>query len=167
MFREMRRSGQQLPPEETALILMAGTSGVLALAGDEGWPYAVPLSYVYAGGKLYFHWATAGHKLDALRREPRASFCVVAQDDVVPEKFTTRYRSTIAFGRLRVLEDEGEKRAAIRALAEKYCAGVSEASRAAEIDKSWSAFHIVEMSVDHLTGKEGKQLAMERRQTGK
>ena len=60
---------QQLSPEACIAILDRGTSGILALCGDDGWPYAVPLSYAYRDGKLLFHCAVEGHKLDALRRE--------------------------------------------------------------------------------------------------
>ena len=117
MFREMRRKKQQLTQEETMVILREGTSGVLSLTGDEGYPYGVPLSYVYDGDKLYFHCAKEGHKIDAIRKNPKASFCVIAQDEIVPEKYTTCYRSVIAFGSVRILENEGEKRRAIEELA--------------------------------------------------
>ena len=80
MFRDMRRKNQLLPPEEAESILRQGTSGVLSLLGDGGYPYGVPLSYVYHNGRLYFHCAKAGHKLDAIRREGKCSFCVIAQD---------------------------------------------------------------------------------------
>ena len=120
MFREMRRKKQQLTQEETMVILREGTSGVLSLTGDEGYPYGVPLSYVYDGDKLYFHCAKEGHKIDAIRKNPKASFCVIAQDEIVPEKYTTCYRSVIAFGSVRILENEGEKRRAIEELALKY-----------------------------------------------
>lgn len=153
MFRAMRKSQRQLPPEDAGAILREGSSGVLALSGDEGWPYAVPLSYIYTKGKLYFHCARQGHKLDALRREPRASFCVIAQDRICPEKYTTLYRSVIAFGRLRILEDEEEIRDAITALTEKYFPDESEASRQQEIARSWNAMYLLEMSIEHLTGK--------------
>ena len=82
MFREMRRSKQQLSQEETEAVLTRGTSGVLSVLGDGGYPYGVPLSYVYHDGKLYFHWALSGHKLDAVRACPKASFCVVDRDQV-------------------------------------------------------------------------------------
>ena len=77
MFREMRRKLQQLSDEEAEAVLRRGKYGVLALSGDDGYPYAVPISYVYADGKLYFHCAMAGHKLDAMKRDDKASFCVV------------------------------------------------------------------------------------------
>ena len=62
--------------------------GVLSLLGEDGYPYGVPLSYVYRNGKLLFHCATKGHKLDALRREEKCSFCVIGQDEIVPERYT-------------------------------------------------------------------------------
>jgi len=70
MFREMRRKKQLLPEDACIAILQKGTSGVLAVLGDDGYPYAVPLSYVYHAGKLYFHCAKAGHKLDAIQSNP-------------------------------------------------------------------------------------------------
>ena len=87
MKYEMRRAKQRLSPDESLAILEKGSSGVLALWDGEE-PYAVPLSYVYHGGKLYFHCARAGRKLEAIKVCPRASFCVVAADDVIPEKYT-------------------------------------------------------------------------------
>ena len=119
-FREMRRFRQQLPHQECEALLRQGSSGVLAVSGDGGWPYAVPLSYAYEDGKLLFHCATSGHKLDALRRDGRASFCVISQDRVIPEKYTTAYRSVIAFGTVRILEEEQELRAAAEELGRKY-----------------------------------------------
>jgi len=97
MFREMRRKKQALSLAECARILYRGTSGVLALSGDGGYPYAVPMSYVYDGEKLFFHSAGSGHKLDAIRRDPKASFCVIDCDRVVPEAYTTYFRSVFAF----------------------------------------------------------------------
>ena len=79
-FRSMRRKRQQLSEKENISILQKATAGTLALLGDNGYPYAVPISYVYADGKLYFHSALSGHKIDAIRNCDKASFCVIAQD---------------------------------------------------------------------------------------
>lgn len=152
MFREMRRKNRLLPEEETAAILREGSSGVLSVLGDDGYPYGVPLSYLYRDGRLYFHCAVSGHKLDALRREPRASFCVIAQDKVIPGKYTTAYRSAIPFGRVRELEGE-EKRAAIDELTAKYYPEEAPEHRQKEIDLSWDRLCLLEMTVEHLTGK--------------
>ena len=82
MFRAMRRKNQQLPEDEAVEILEQATSGVLGVAGDNGYPYDVPLSFAYADKKIYFHAATSSHKLDALRRNPKATFCIIAEDNV-------------------------------------------------------------------------------------
>lgn len=161
MFRDMRRKRQALPPEQCAAILRRGTSGVLALAGDAGYPYAVPLSYVYTDGKLYFHCAKAGHKLDAIQREPRASFCVIDQDEIVPEEYTTYFRSVIAFGRIRILADDAQKRSAIDALAAKYAPNAPVNDRKRAIDREWEPLCMLEMEIDHLTGKEAIELVQQ------
>ncbi len=158
MFREMRRKNQALSREETEAVLRRGTSGVLAVAGDNGYPYAVPLSYAYAEGKLYFHCARAGHKLDAVRREPKASFCVIDQDQVVPEEYTTYFRSAIAFGTVRELTDEEEKRRAIELLALKYAPEDGPEGWQQAIDREWKPLCMLEMALDHVTGKEAKEL---------
>lgn len=162
MFREMRRSRQALPQADCEAVLLRGTNGVLALAGEGGYPYAVPLSYVYAGGKIYFHCAKSGHKLDALRRDPRVSFCVVDQDEVVPEEYTTYFRSVIVFGHLRELEDDAEKLAAIERLAQKYCPAGTPEDHKREIDGAWPRLALLELEIEHMTGKEAKELLKDR-----
>ena len=158
MFREMRRKRQALTQAQCQAILEQGSCGVLALSGDGGYPYAVPLSYLYHQGKLYFHCAKSGHKLDALRREPKASFCVVAQDQVAPLEYTTLYRSVIVFGRLRELEDDKEKRAAIEALALKYAPQDTPAHREEAIQRDWGPLCVLELTPEHVSGKQGKDL---------
>ena len=135
---------------------------MLALAGENGYPYAVPLSYVYDGGRLYFHCARSGHKLDAIRRCEKASFCVIDQDQNVPEEYTSYFRSVIAFGRVRILEDEGEKRAAIEKLALKYAPDSTVEDRKQVIQKEWEPLCMLEMELDHVTGKEAIELVQDR-----
>ncbi len=101
MFREMRLQKQQLPVEEAVAILQTATSGVLGVSGDDGYPYTVPVSHVYDNGRLFFHCAVKGHKLDAIKRNAKVSFCVIQQDEVIPEALNTLYRSVIVFGQAR------------------------------------------------------------------
>lgn len=164
MFREMRRKGQALSLEECMAVLNRGTSGVLALSGDDNYPYAVPISYVYDGHKLYFHCAKSGHKIDAVRRNAKASFCVIDQDQVVPEEYTSYFRSVIAFGSLRILEDALEKREAIEKLAVKYAPDDDAAHRQMVIDREWAPLCMLEMTIEHMTGKEAKELKKEKQQ---
>ncbi|HOV94985.1 MAG TPA: pyridoxamine 5'-phosphate oxidase family protein [Spirochaetales bacterium] len=162
MFREMRRFKQALPAEECVAILEKNSAGVLAVAGDDGYPYAVPVSYVYVDSKLYFHSALVGHKIDAITRNDKVSFCVIDQDRVVPEEYTTYFRSVIAFGRARILTDEKEKRQALEALAVKYSPGDDAQGRDSTINQSFDRVCIIEMSIEHMTGKEAKELAKAR-----
>ena len=161
MFRAMRRHRQALPPEECERILREGTSGVLALAGDDGYPYAVPLSYVYTDGALYFHCARQGHKLDAVRRCGKASFCVIAQDEILPEAYTTLYRSVIVFGRIRILT-EAEMPAAIEQLALKYAPDDLPERRQAEIEREWNGLCMLCLQPEQITGKAGRELLRRR-----
>lgn len=156
MFPEMRRSKQALSPQETSEILQNASSGVLALDGD--YPYAVPISYVYDGERLYFHCAKTGHKLDAIRRNSKACFCVIARDEVIPEKYTTRYQSAIVFGRIRVIEDEQAAREAIDKLIQKYAPNEPACARQQEVDQYRSALCMLEMTIEHMSGKEGLEL---------
>ena len=95
MFRPMRRARQQLSQEQAREIMERGRTGVLALLGDQGYPYALPINYVWHEGRIYFHCAREGHKLDAIAACPKVSLCVVDRDQVQPEKFTTLYLSLI------------------------------------------------------------------------
>ena len=169
-FRAMRRKRQQLAEEESVAILQKATAGTLALLGDNDYPYAVPISYVYHEGKLYFHSALAGHKVDAIRRCDRASFCVIEQDDVRPEKYTTFFRSVIAFGRIRIIEDEGgthdvdnivggshEKLEVARMLGNRYNSNQDEALQK-EIESGLSRMLAICFDIEHLTGKEAIEL---------
>ncbi len=162
MFREMRRAKQQLPQEECERILREGKTAVLALAGDDGYPYAVPVNYVYDGGRIYFHGAKAGHKLDALRRCEKLSLCVVERDDVAPERLTTDYRSVIVFGCARILENEEEIYRAAELLGLKYNPDRAFVER--EIRREWAALCCVEVTAEHITGKENGELARRRRE---
>lgn len=158
MFKEMRRKRQLLTDEESCSILKKGTSGVLALSLNDDYPYAVPINYVFDGEKIYFHCAKSGHKLDIIKENDKSSFCVIDQDLVVPEKYTTYYRSVIVFGKIHIIEDENEKRKAIEKLAIKYAPLESEFSRNKEIDSSWKALCMLEMTIDYMSGKKAKEL---------
>ena len=159
MFREMRRARQMLPEAECIEILRGGQTGILGVNGDDGYPYTVPINYVYEGGCIYIHGARSGHKLDAMNRDDRVSFCVIERDDVVPETLSTNYRSVILFGRARVLEGD-EMIEAARRLGLKYCPDPDAVER--EIRRELPALCCVEIRIEHMTGKEGKALRDQR-----
>lgn len=161
MFREMRRKRQALSEEASIEILERCTSGVLAVAGDDGYPYAVPMSYVYHDGKLYFHCAEEGHKIDAIAENDKVSFCVIDKDQIVEEEFTTYFRSVIVFGRARVMSDGQAKISAMRMLADKYSPNRAEA-RDEEIQQQLAHLGMIELTVEHISGKEAIELVKQR-----
>ena len=156
-FRDMRRKRQLLSEEDSIDILMKATAGTLALLGDNDYPYAVPISYVYQERKLYFHSALAGHKVDAIRKCDKASFCVIDKDEVHPEKYTTFFRSVIAFGRIHIIEDEQEKQETARMLGNRYNPNNDE-SLQKEIERGISRMLMIRLDIEHLTGKEAIEL---------
>ena len=158
MFREMRRKKQKLAKEECDRILDNGTAGVLAPHLYYCYPYAVPVSYVYNGEKLLFHSAKNGHKIDAIIKNAAASFCVIDQDQIVPEEYTTYFRSIIAFGKIRILEDDAEKRSAIEKLAVKYAPDDTAENRDKAIEREWKPLCMMEMEIEHLTGKQAIEM---------
>ena len=161
----MRRNRQQLSKEECERILTRCTSGVLALMGDGGYPYAVPLSYVYDDGKIIFHSAIQGHKVDAIKRDSRCSFCVIDQDEVKPDEFTTHFRSVIAFGNIHIIEDADEKLQALRQLGRRYSPG-NERGLQHEIDKSLSHVLMLRLDIEHMTGKAAIELTASAKTSG-
>ena len=147
-----------MPESEAVAILERGSHGVLAVLGDGGYPYAVPISYVYEDGKIYMHCAKSGHKLDAVRACEKASFCVVDQDEVVQAEFTSHYRSAIAFGRIREITDDAEKRRMVSLLARKYCPDLPQAEHDKAIERDWAPLNMLELTIEHLTAKQAKEL---------
>ena len=163
MNEKMRRKDRETTEERAYEILKNGEYGILSTIGEDGYPYAVPLSYVYTPGKLYFHSALAGHKIDALRKDAKASFCVIDQDRIVPEKFTTYFRSVIAFGTVRILETAAEKQQALMCLGLRYAPEDAAGCRQ-EIAKAMSRTAVLEFVIEHTTGKEAIELVQAKKQ---
>lgn len=156
----MRRSKQQLPDDEVRQILASATNGVLSLTGADGNPYGVPMSFVSDGRQtVYFHCAREGRKMDCVRHCDRASFCIVAMDDVQPHEFTTYYRSVIAEGRISVVDDRDEMVAALRMLAAKYSPGLESGP---EIAGSLDRVAVLRFDIGTLCGKEAIELTRRR-----
>lgn len=168
MFRKMRRIGQQLSDAECEDILRRAKSGVMAVYGDDGYPYAVPVNHVYDNGKIAFHCAREGHKLDAVRRNDKVSFCVIDRDDVIAKERTTAYISAVAFGRARIVDDETEMRRIAERIGEKYAPDYIEDCRA-ETDEVLAAgrMYCIEITVEHMTAKCGREVLRERAEAKK
>ncbi len=131
------------------------TNGIMACLGDDDYPYAVPLSYVYFNGKIYFHTAKAGHKIDAITKYPKVSFTVIDEDTIVSKEYTSYFRSAIAFGKARIVEGD-ERLEAFKALAKKYSGDLPEDDRNKVVAECTHAY-IIAIDVEHITGKEAME----------
>lgn len=156
MFRKMRRFKQQLSNDEALEILKNCKSGVLAVSGDDGYPYTVPLNFVYADGKIYFHCAKSGHKLDAVRANDKVSFCVIDKNEVDAEKLTTLFKSVVVFGRAKIMSDTEKIKSAMTVFGLKYNNDVAAVEK--EIQREWSGLCCVEITIEHITGKQAIEL---------
>lgn len=161
MERKMRRFKQQLSFEECVELLNSTTSGVLALCGDDGQPYGVPLSHVYHDGKLYFHSALSGHKVDLIAQNANASFTVICQDEIHPERFTTYFKSVIAFGKIRIVDSETDKQRILEILGRR-CNPNDAMGLDAEIRSGFSRCLALEMHIDKISGKQAIELVNHR-----
>ena len=157
MFREMRRAKCALNNETAEKILREGIFGVLALSGDDGYNYAVPLNYAFADNKIFFHSALTGHKIDAVKNNDKVSFCVVGRHDVVAEEFTSYFTSVIAFGKIKIVEDTAEKIHALELLADKYSPNVDKNLREKEISR-FNAVKILILKIEYLSGKAAREI---------
>lgn len=151
MFDQMRNHKRQLSKEQAETILQEGEYGTLATLGQNGYPYATPLSYVYLEGNVYFHCAKEGHKLRNIENEARVCFTVVSNTKVLPQKFTTKYQSTVVFGKASSVFGE-EKNNALLGIVQKYSPDFVDAGRA-YITKDIDKTQIIKITLEHMTGK--------------
>lgn len=160
MQRKMRRFRQLLDEQASKEILDNATNGVLSLVDSDGEPYGVPISYVYDGdGCIYFHSAVKGHKIECIEAGSRCSFCVVLQDLIVPNEFTTYFRSVIVKGAIHAVVSRDEMTKGLRLLCGKYSPGINPE---AEIARCINHVTVLRLDIDSITGKEAIELVRQR-----
>ncbi len=153
MFREMMRKKQALSREECISILRDEPRGVLCVLGDDDYPYGMPMNHYYceADGKIYFHGGKKGHKIDAMKRHPRASFCVYDQGFRKEGEWALNIRSVIVFGRIEFIGDEDRVREISRLLSYKFTK--DEKYIETEIETYGPATLMFALAPEHMTGK--------------
>lgn len=150
MFREMRKAERQLTDADAAAILEKGEYGILSTVGENGYPYGVPVNYVYKNGVIYFHCAKdAGQKTANLAANPKICFTVVGGTELLPDKFSTKYESVVAFGLAQKAENSEE---GLLLLVEKYSPDFM-AEGKAYIERSSHKADIYELHIEHMTAK--------------
>ena len=157
MFREMLRKKQQLPQEECVRLLREELRGVLSVLGDDGYPYGMPINHYYCeeDGKFYFHGGKAGHKIDALKRNAKASFCIYDSGTCEAGEWALHFRSVVVFGRVEFVEDPGTVRRISAQLSRKFTD--DEEYIRNEIEKFGPATLMFALVPEHITGKTVKE----------
>ena len=153
MFREMVRKNKELPADECIRILKSELRGVLSVLGDDDYPYGMPINHYYCeqDGKLYFHGGKAGHKIDAMRRHDKASFCVYDGGFHKDGEWALTIRSVIVFGRIEFIEDQETTYRISAELSRKFTD--DEAYIAEEIERSGPRTLLFALVPEHMTGK--------------
>ena len=153
MFREMRRKKQEISKEECIKILNAEKRGALALIGDDGYPYAIPLDFYYdsQNEKIYFHGAKEGHKIDAIKNNEKVCFTVWNTGTLKEGDWAYYVTSVVVFGKAHLVTDDSVIYEKAKAIGMKYYPSVEEVD--AEIARDLSRVQLVEISIDHMTGK--------------
>lgn len=153
MFRELTRIKQKLSPDECIRILKQEPRGVLSVLGDGGYPYGMPMDYWYndADGCLYFHSGKKGHKIDAMARCDKASYCVFDQGFRREGEWALNIRSVVIFGHLEVVVDFDAAMAITRQLSLKYTDDTAYIDR--EIRQSGKNTLVFRLVPEHITGK--------------
>ncbi|HEX3038758.1 MAG TPA: pyridoxamine 5'-phosphate oxidase family protein [Caproiciproducens sp.] len=157
----MRRTKQLLSEEEAVEILNRCSTGILGVNGDDGYPYTVPINYFYKDGSIFLHCAKDGHKTDSIKRDDKVTFCIVEPDEVIQKTFSTHYCSVEIFGRARILTEDSEKQAALEDLVKKYSPDYIKEGQQ-EIEDGFNRVCIVEIKIEHMTGKVSLDIAKSR-----
>lgn len=153
MFREMRRAKQQLGKDECVEILLKEWRGILSVYGEDGYPYGLPMNFYYdeESEKLYFHSGMKGHKIDALMRDNRVSFCVYDKGFRKEGDWALNIKSVIIFGKIKFVEDESLREEIMRKFGLKFDPDPQNVEDT--IKRMLRVTKVMELSIDHMTGK--------------
>ena len=153
MFRKMRRFNQQITDAECIEILKNTKRGVLSLLGEDGYPYGIPIDHWYCveDGRIYFHGAKEGHKIDAIKACDKASYCVYDEGFRKEGEWALNITSVITFDRIRLVEDEDTARKICTELVRKFTDDQDYLEK--ELQNAFPRVQCLELIPEHMTGK--------------
>ena len=154
MFRPIRKKKNEISTDAAKALLRSSRRGVLAVNGDDGYPYAIPINYLYdeENEKIIFHGAKAGHKVDALKKNDKICFTVFGNETVKDEEWAPFLQSVVVFGRCHLVESQEETIALVKKFAAKYYPDMDMVNE--EVALSGRAVQMFEIQIEHLSGKE-------------
>lgn len=153
MFRELIRKNKQLPMSDCIDLLVNETRGVLSVQGEDGYPYGMPMNHWYnkADGKVYFHCGNVGHRLDALRKDSKVSFCIYDRGYRDEGEWAWKVKSVIVFGRVEIIDDMDTIIDVTTKLSHKFTQDDNYIRR--EIEKSGPRTLLLALTPEHICGK--------------
>jgi nitroimidazol reductase NimA-like FMN-containing flavoprotein (pyridoxamine 5'-phosphate oxidase superfamily) len=153
MFRDLIRKNKQLSTEECVRVLETEKRGVLSVIGDHDYPYGMPMNHWYnkEDGKIYFHCGKIGHRLDALKRNSKVSFCTYDQGYRTPDHWALNVKSVIVFGRMEIVDDPDRIVEITTKLSRKFIQ--DEAYIKAEIEQHLRGTLLLALTPEHMCGK--------------
>ena len=154
MFRPIRKKKNEISTDAAKALLRSSRRGVLAVNGDDGYPYAIPINYLYdeENEKIIFHGAKAGHKVDALKKNDKICFTVFGNEAVKEEAWAPFLQSVVVFGRCHFVESQEDAIALVKKFAAKYYPNMDMVNEEAAL--SGRAVQMFEIQIEHLSGKE-------------
>ena len=155
LYREMRRKDRQITNDSALKILKYGEYGFLSMVDKDNTPYGIPISYVLDDHSIYLHSCVEGQKIDCILNNPKVTFCVVGNTEVLPDKFSTKYESVIVFGKAFIVENIDEIRQYMNILREKYSKDFSVEGRK-YIERAINNFKCIKIEIEYITGKASK-----------
>ena len=153
MFRTMRRYKQQISGEECIRILQEEKRGILSVHGEDGYPYGIPMNHWYnpEDGKLYFHGAKTGHKIDAIAKDNRVGYCVHDAGYRKEGEWALNISSVVVFGRISPVTDEEKAKMICENLCRKFTDNEEYIQK--ELQNALPRVQCLELTIDHMTGK--------------
>ncbi len=153
MFRKMRRFKQEISEQECIELLKNEKRGVLSIIGDEGYPYGIPLNHFYSesDGKIYFHGAKEGHKIDSIKKNNKVCYTVFDKGYRRENEWALNVKSVVVFGRISLVEDEEKAKEICTELCRKFTD--DEEYLNYEITHSLKNVQCLEIEIEHMTGK--------------
>ncbi len=153
MFRPLLRSKQQIGTEECIQILKDQKRGVLSMIGDDGYPYGIPLNHLYCeeDGHLYFHCGKEGHKLDAIAKCDKVSYCVHDEGTRIEGQWPLHFRSVVVFGRMHIVDDPDRMRDICIKLTRKFTDDENYLNM--EMERAFHRVLCLELVPEHISGK--------------
>ncbi len=154
-FPPMRKQDREITGAAALDAILTNASVCRLGMVDDGQPYVVPMNFGYRDHCLYFHSATSGRKIDVLRKNNRVCFEIEDGSAIVkhelPCRWSTRYRSIIGYGTIRIITGEAEKRRGLDVILEHY--GGNNAGGPYD-PESVGRLVILELKIERMTGKQ-------------